>query len=135
MRVKFTSNRFKRNDLFMRDATIPVLLIAGGFALLAWNLGWIPDWNTLIALAFIGAGVAVWVLDGFTKKSMVVSPVLIACGIGWYGYMELAWRSRLIVPLLLIFAGIMMLVARFVALPEQKQAGVLAPREKDNGRF
>jgi hypothetical protein len=119
----------------MRDATLPVLLIAGGAALLAWNLGWIPHWNTLIALAFAGAGIAILVLDGITKKSLVAGPVLLAAGLCWYGYFELAWRSRLIIPILMIFAGLMMLVARFAPLPETKQGGVLAPREKDAGHF
>ncbi|TAG05336.1 MAG: hypothetical protein EAZ43_02270 [Betaproteobacteria bacterium] len=119
----------------MRDATIPVLLIVGGLALLGWNFGWIPDWNTLIALAFVGAGVAILVLDGLTKKSLVAGPVLIAIGIGWYGYFDLGWRSRLIVPLVMIFAGLMMLIARFAPLPDTKQGGVLAPREKEPTRF
>ena len=39
----------------MRDATLPVVLIAGGLALLGWNYGWIPDWNTLVALALMVA--------------------------------------------------------------------------------
>ena len=119
----------------MRDATIPVLLIVGGAGLLAWNMGWIPEWNTLIALAFVAAGVVVLVLDGLTKKSLVTGPVLIAVGIAWYGYFELAWRSRLIIPILMIFAGLMMLAARFAPIPDSKQGGVLAPREKDIGRF
>jgi hypothetical protein len=119
----------------MRDATIPVLLIVGGLGLLGWNMGWIPEWSTLIALAFIAAGIVVLVLDGLTKKSLVAAPVLIAAGIAWYGYFELSWRSRLILPMLMIFTGLMMLIARFAPLHDSKQGGVLAPREKDGGRF
>ena len=62
----------------MRDATLPVVLIAGGLAMLGWNYGWIPDWNTLVAIALVVAGVAIMVLDGLTKKSLVAGPVLIA---------------------------------------------------------
>ncbi|MGL4231319.1 MAG: hypothetical protein ACRDAM_14075 [Casimicrobium sp.] len=119
----------------LRDATFPILLIVGGLALLAWNLGWIPEWNTLVAVAFILAGIAVLVFDGVTKKSVVAGPVLIAAGIGWYGYFELAWRSRLVIPLLMIFAGFMMLIARFAPIAETKESGALAPREKDTPRF
>ncbi len=115
----------------MRDATLPVVLIAGGLALLGWNYGWIPDWNTLVALALVGAGVAIMLLDGLTKQSLVAGPVLIAMGIAWYGYFDLGWRSRLIIPLLMIFAGLMMLAARFAPLPAAKIKGVLAPRERD----
>jgi len=116
----------------MRDATLPVVLIAGGLALLGWNYGWIPDWNTLVALALVVAGAAILVLDGITKKSLVAGPVLIAIGIGWYGYFDLGWRSRLIIPLLMIFSGLMMLVARFAPVPESRAAGLLAPRQKDD---
>ncbi len=119
----------------LRDATIPILLIVGGIAMLAWNMGWIPDWNTLIAAAFVLAGVAVLVFDGLTKKSVVAGPVLIAAGLAWYGYFELAWRSRLVLPLLMIFAGLMMLIARFAPIAETKERGALAPREKDAPRF
>jgi hypothetical protein len=119
----------------IRDATIPILLIVGGLALLAWNFGWIPDWNTLIAIAFILAGIAVLVFDGITKKSLVTGPILIALGIGWYGYFDLGWRSRLVIPVLMIFAGFMMLIARFAPISETKEHGMLAPRDKDNARF
>lgn len=117
----------------MRDATLPVVLIAGGVALLGWNYGWIPDWNTLVALALVAAGIAILVLDGLTKKSLVAGPVLIALGVGWYGYFDLGWRPRLIVPLLMIFSGLMMLVARFAPVPESRGAGWLAPRRKNDG--
>jgi hypothetical protein len=119
----------------LRDATIPVLLIVGGLGLLGWNMGWIPEWSTLIALGFVAAGIVVLVLDGITKRTIVVAPVLIAIGIAWYGYFELAWRSRLLIPLVMIFAGLMMLIARFAPLPDLKEGGVLAPRQKDAGRF
>lgn len=116
----------------MRDATLPVVLIAGGLALLGWNYSWIPDWNTLVAIALVVAGIAILVLDGITKKSLVAGPILIAIGIGWYGYFDLGWRSRLIIPLLMIFSGLMMLVARFAPVPESRANGLLAPRQKDS---
>jgi hypothetical protein len=119
----------------MRDATLPVVLIAGGLAMLGWNYGWIPNWNTLVAIALMAAGAAILLLDGITKKSLVAGPVLIAIGIGWYGYFDLGWRSRLIIPLVMIFAGIMMLIARFAPVPDSREKGVLAPRERDSGRF
>ena len=114
----------------MRDATLPVVLIAGGLAMLGWYYGWIPNWNTLIAIALVVAGAAIMVLDGLTKKSLVAGPVLIAMGVSWYGYFDLGWHSRLLVPLLMIFAGLMMLVARFAPLPDTKVNGMLAPRDR-----
>ncbi len=105
----------------MRNTTLPVILIAGGLALLGWNYGWIPNWNTLVAVALVSAGVAILLLDGLTKQSIVAGPVLIAMGIGWYGFFDLGWRARLIVPLLMIFAGFMLLAARFALLPASKR--------------
>ena len=116
----------------MRDATLPVVLIAGGLAMLGWSYGWIPNWNTLVAVALVGAGIAILLLDGLTKKSLVAGPVLIAMGIAWYGYFDLGWRARLIVPLLMIFVGFMLLAARFAPLPAAKIKGVLAPRPSDS---
>jgi len=104
----------------MRDATLPVVLIAGGCALLGWNFGWIPGWSTLVAIAFIASGIAVMLLDGLTQKSLSAGSILIAVGIGWYGYFELGWRSRLVIPLLMIFSGLAMLIARFSPLPESR---------------
>jgi hypothetical protein len=119
----------------MRDATLPVVLIAGGLAMLGWNYGWIPNWNTLVALALVAAGALIMVLDGITKKSLVAGPVLIAMGVAWYGYFDRGWHSRLVIPLLMIFAGLMMLIARFAPVPDNKQHGILAPRERDTARF
>ncbi len=116
----------------MRDATLPVVLIAGGIVLLAWNYGWLPNWNALVALALAVAGALIMVLDGITKKSLVAGPVLMAMGLGWYGYFDLGWRSRLIIPLLMIFAGLMMLIGRFAPVPERRTHGLLAPREHDD---
>lgn len=116
----------------MRNATLPVALIAGGLVILGWNYGWIPNWNTLVAVALVGAGVAIMLLDGLTKQSMVAGPVLIALGIGWYGYFDLGWRLRLIIPSLMIFAGFMMLAARFAPLPDARVKGVFASRHNDN---
>ena len=105
----------------MRDATLPVVLIAGGLVLLAWNYGWLPNWNALVALALAVAGALIMVLDGITKKSLVAGPVLMAMGLGWYGYFDLGWRSRLIIPLLMIFAGLMMLIGRFAPVPGESE--------------
>jgi hypothetical protein len=120
------------NCMMLRDATVPITLIVGGLLLLAWNLGWIPERDSLIALAFIAAGVAVLVLDGLTRKSLVTAPLLMAFGVAWYGYFELGWRSRLIIPLLMIFAGLLMLAARFAPLPETREQpkGLPPPSEQ-----
>ncbi len=111
----------------LRDATVPITSIAGGLLLSAWNLGWLPEWDALIAAAFVVAGGAVFALDGLTRKSLVTAPLLTAFGVAAYGYVELGWRSRLIVPLLMIFAGLMMLVARFAPLPETGERPVRVP--------
>ena len=85
----------------------------------------------LVALALVAAGVLIMVLDGITKKSLVAGPILIAIGAGWYGHFDLGWHSRLVIPLVMIFSGLMMLVARFAPVPDTRIRGVFAPRERD----
>ena len=67
----------------MKDASLPVTLIAVGLGWLLWQFRLFPDVDWIISLAFIAAGVAVLVIDGFNKNSVVVGPFLIAIGIAW----------------------------------------------------
>jgi len=98
------------------DATTPILLIIGGLLLLAWNYGWLPERDALIGAAFAFAGVAVLVLDGLNRRTIVVAPLLMAFGLCWYGYFERGWPLRLILPWMMILAGVLMLIARIAPL-------------------
>jgi hypothetical protein len=104
----------------MTDARLPVALIVLGAAWLLWYLQWIPDVNWLVAAALMVGGVAILVLDGITKKSVVAGPFLFALGIavvlhqGWY----FSWRGLL--PVLLMLLGVLMLIARRSDIPMRR---------------
>lgn len=105
----------------MRDAVFPVILIALGAAWLLNSLDWLPGVHWLWIIGLIGAGVAILLLDGFTKSSVVAGPLLILAGVLSFArqYYDLAWRF--IFPLMLIAAGVLMLVARLPSLPHSRQ--------------
>ena len=104
----------------MTDARLPVALIVVGSAWLLWYLEWIPDVNWLVAAGLVVGGVAILILDGITKKSVVAGPIVIAAGIavGLHHGWGLSWRG--LMPALLILLGILMLIARRPGIPRQR---------------
>lgn len=114
----------------MKDAALPVVLIVLGLAWLLNSLDWLPEVHWLWILGLAGAGVAILVLDGITKSSIVAGPLLILAGMLSFfrQYYGLGWG--IIVPILLIAAGIFMLVARSPSIPESR---TLRRRYHDRG--
>jgi hypothetical protein len=104
----------------MRNAALPITLIALGAVGLIWYYGWLPDVESLTALAFVAAGVLVMVLDRVTKSSIVLGPALIAIGTGIWLHDVYHVRWSLLVPLFLILLGALMLVARNPGIPEHR---------------
>jgi hypothetical protein len=104
----------------MRDAALPIMLIVLGAAWLLNSLHWLPDVQWLWILGLAGAGVAILGLDGITKSSVVAGPLLILAGIlsFFHQYYALGWRF--IVPIMLIAAGSLMLIARSPSIPESR---------------
>ena len=106
----------------MKDASLPVTLIAVGLGWLLWQFRLFPDVDWVISIAFIAAGVAVLVVDGFNKNSVVVGPFLIAIGIAWLLHDRYDTQWRFIVPVMLVLLGALMLVARSPKVPERRAA-------------
>lgn len=104
----------------MRDAALPITLIVVGLVWLLWYQGWLPDKDWVIAIGFIAAGVAVLLLDGLTKNSVVMGPFLIAIGISWVIHDRYRTSYSLIVPAMLVILGVLMLVARSPSIPERR---------------
>ncbi len=103
----------------MRNASLPVTLIVVGAAWLLWYFRLFPDIDWLIAAGLIAGGIAIFILDRITKTSVVTGPILIAVGIAWvlHDRWHISWFVLL--PTLLIILGILMLIARLPAIPEQ----------------
>jgi hypothetical protein len=109
----------------MKDAALPITLIVVGLIWLAWYLGWFRDVDWLISLGFIAGGIAVMAIDRITKSSIVVGPLLIAIGVAWIVHDRYRVSWGLMIPLLLVLAGALMLIARSPAIPERRM-----PRQK-----
>lgn len=115
----------------MKDATLPVILIILGLAWLLNSLDWLPEVHWIWILGLAGAGVAIMVMDGVTKSSVVAGPLLIIAGGMSFArqYYELGWRF--IIPVMLISAGVLMLVARSESIPESRNFNRGGPRSPE----
>jgi chromate transport protein ChrA len=104
----------------MRDATLPIVLIVLGAVWLLNSLDWLPEVHWIWIVGLAGAGIAIMALDGITKSSVVAGPLLMLAGIMSFcrQYYGLGWR--IIIPVMLIAAGMLMLVARSQAIPESR---------------
>jgi hypothetical protein len=104
----------------MRDAGLPITLIVLGFLGIAWYFRLFPDFDLIVAIALVAAGVAVMVFDGITKSSVVIGPFLIAAGIAWWAheFHDASWR--VLIPALLVLLGALMLVARRPNIPDKR---------------
>jgi hypothetical protein len=104
----------------MRNAATPVTLIILGILGLIWYFGWLPDFDSITALALVLGGVAILVMDGITKSSVVLGPTLIAVGIAWWLHDQYRLRWTLLVSALLIVIGVLMLIARHPRIPDKR---------------
>ena len=104
----------------MRDASLPVTLIVVGLGWLLWEFRLFPDVDWIIGLGFIIGGIAVMVLDGVNKNSIVIGPFLIAAGIAWLAHDRYGIHWRFIIPAMLVLLGGLMLAARSPKVPERR---------------
>jgi hypothetical protein len=104
----------------MRDATLPIVLIVLGAAWLLNSLNWLPEIHWIWIVGLAGAGIAIMVLDGVTKSSVVAGPLLMLAGLLSFcrQYYGLGWRFM--IPIMLISAGVLMLVARSASIPDSR---------------
>lgn len=106
----------------MRNAFLPIILIVVGAGWLLNELHLFPDANWIVILGLIVAGVLILTLEGFNSTSIVKGPLLIAAGVVLYLHQHEGLDWRILVPSLLIFAGLLLLVSRSGALPEPRRS-------------
>jgi hypothetical protein len=104
----------------MRDASLPVTLIVVGLGWLLWEFRLFPDVDWINGIGFIVGGIAVLVLDGVNKNSIVIGPFLIAIGIAWLAHDRYGIQWRYIIPVMLVLLGALMLAARSPQVPERR---------------
>jgi hypothetical protein len=107
----------------MRDSVVPITLIAAGALWLLFNLDWVPSFDWVVTLVLIGSGVAILILEGITKKSVVGGPLLIALGVTWFLHFRFGIHWRFLAPSLFIVTGALMLAARMAAIPDVRRSG------------
>jgi hypothetical protein len=104
----------------MRASVVPILLIILGTGWLLTTLKVVPqvDWVWTLGLAF--TGVLVFLLSGFDKVSVAVGPFfLIAAGLSVLRQTG-RLHTNIEVPILVITAGVLMLVAHLKWIPAPK---------------
>jgi hypothetical protein len=107
----------------MRDAVLPVTLIVVGAAWLLWYFELFPDVDWIVAAGLFAGGVAILILDGITKSSIVSGPFLIGSGIAWALNNQWFVSWFILLPALLIWLGLLMLVARRREIPPRRPRG------------
>ena len=105
----------------MKDAAVPILLISAGLIWLLFNLGLVPDRNWIVFGVLVGAGIALFIIDGLTKKTVAAGGSLVAAGIAWIVHFEYAVRWKMVVPAMLIAVGCLMLLSRLPSIPERRR--------------
>jgi hypothetical protein len=120
------------------DAAVPIVLIAVGVIWLLWNLDWFPDLRTIAGWTLIAAGIALLLIDGITRKSIVAGPFLILLGLLWFAHIEWHHPYRVLAPVALIGLGALMLLSRMPFIPDGAGRSDDAPRppaESDGRRL
>ncbi|WP_066565806.1 hypothetical protein [Snodgrassella sp. CFCC 13594] len=91
--------------------TFPLLLIIIGALWLLKSTDILPATTTLVAAGLVVAGVAVLVLDGINRQSVVSGPMLMYVGAatyakseGWLGYSPLMALGMVVLGCLLLLA-------------------------------
>jgi hypothetical protein len=104
----------------MRSAAAPVLLIILGCLWFLKSTALLPNTTTLLALLLAVAGIALLLLDGLNKSTLVSSPLLVYAGAVIYLYDAASWRLAPLIALGMVLAGVLMLVARSPRIPERR---------------
>jgi hypothetical protein len=111
-----------------KTLVLPILLITIGAGWLLTTLGVMPRVDWVWTLGLLVAGVLVFVVGGFDKVTIVVGPFLIAASclslLRQTGRLE----TNLEVPMLVIIAGVLLLVARLPIVPIPRWVADDTPR-------
>jgi hypothetical protein len=101
----------------MKTLIVPILLITFGVGWLLTTLGVAPqiDWVWTLGIAIVG--VLAFALGGIDKVTVVVGPFFLLAS--FLSILRQTGRMRidLEVPILIIAAGVLLLIARLPALP------------------
>jgi len=100
-----------------RTLIIPILLITLGVGWLLTTIGVVPEINWVWTLGLFLVGILTFALAGFDKVTVVVGPFFLVAS--FLSILRQTGRLRidLEIPLLVITAGVLMLIARLRSIP------------------
>lgn len=104
----------------MKGATFPLLLIVIGVIWFLRSTGLAPETSSLVALFLVIAGLAVLILDGFNKATVVNGPLLMYAGAAVYLHYSELWRVSSLIALGMVLLGFLMLIARSSLIPYKR---------------
>lgn len=105
----------------MRNSFFPIALIVVGAGWLVNELNILPQANWIVILGLITAGVMVLAFDGVNSSSIVKAPLLIAAGIATLVHQQGQVSWSILIPALLILAGLLLLIGRSGHLPPRSE--------------
>ena len=96
---------------------LPLLLIIAGAIWFLKSTGILPATATLIAIGLAIAGIAVLVMDGINKQSIVSGPLLIYIGAAIYLRSNYLMETSPLVALGMMILGCLLLLSRSSVVP------------------
>ncbi|MDO5685984.1 MAG: hypothetical protein Q4G42_01115 [Neisseria sp.] len=99
---------------------LPLTLIIIGAIWFLRSTDILPPTAILLAAALAIGGVAVLVLDGINKQSVVSGPFLIYCGVAVYLYSQMMMGASPLIALGMMVLGLLMLLSRSSLIPSKK---------------
>lgn len=101
----------------MRNSFFPIALVVFGAGWLLNELHLVPEANWIVILGLTSAGILILLLEGLNSSSVVKGPLLIAAGVAAYLHQHHGWGWRILIPSMLILAGVLLLIASSGKLP------------------
>ncbi|MBE9609313.1 hypothetical protein [Chitinilyticum piscinae] len=101
----------------MRGAFFPVVLIVLGAGWLLNELNIMPEVSWLVIIGLAVAGMAILLVDGVNKSSIVNAPLLLGASLATFLCQYQGLSLRLVLPALLMLLGVLLLIRRHPAIP------------------
>ncbi|WP_034639981.1 hypothetical protein [Chitinilyticum aquatile] len=96
----------------MRGAFFPVLLIVIGAGWLLNELNIMPEISWVVIIGLAVAGIAVLLIDGVNKSSIVLGPLLMGASLATFLGQYYGFGLSLQLPALMILLGLLLLLRR-----------------------
>ena len=104
-----------------RSATFPILLITLGVLWFLHSTELLPNTRSLLALGLACAGLALLLLDGLNKSTLVATPMLGFAALAVYGLDRFGLPFSVWASCGMVLLGLLLLAARSSAVPERSR--------------